>query len=68
MVFVNIIYWATMGPDLLQYARMGSKGVNPTQEEIAEFFAMGKPLGRLMDRFSLLALFARLKKKLRQGQ
>jgi hypothetical protein len=42
---------------------MGPKGISPTQEEIADFFAMGKPLGRLMDRYSILAFIGRLGKK-----
>ncbi len=63
MVICNIIYWYTMSPELIQYARMGPKGISPTQEEIADFFAMGKPLGRLMDRYSILAFIGRLRKK-----
>ncbi|MFO7651284.1 MAG: hypothetical protein R6X13_08120, partial [bacterium] len=63
MALCNLVYWYTMSPELIQYARMGPKGISPTQEEIADFFAMGKPLGRLMDRFSILALIARLKKR-----
>jgi acyl phosphate:glycerol-3-phosphate acyltransferase len=63
MVMCNIIYWYTMSPELIQYAKMGPKGISPTQEEIADFFAMGKPLGRLMDRYSILAFIGRLRKK-----
>jgi len=62
MVLCNVIYWWTMSPELIQYARMGPKGISPTQEEIADFFAMGKPLGRTMDRFSILALIALLRR------
>jgi glycerol-3-phosphate acyltransferase PlsY len=63
MVLANAIYWYTMSPELIQYARMGPKGISPTQEEIADFFAMGKPLGRTMDNYSILALIRRLRKK-----
>jgi glycerol-3-phosphate acyltransferase PlsY len=63
MLLANVIYWYTMSPELIQYARMGPKGISPTQEEIADFFAMGKPLGRVMDRFSILALVARLRRR-----
>jgi hypothetical protein len=63
MVLANAIYWCTMSPELIQYARMGPKGISPTQEEIADFLAMGKPLGRMMDRYSILALIGRLRKK-----
>ncbi len=62
MLLCNLVYWYTLAPELIQYARMGAKGASPTQEEIADFFAMGKPLGRLMDRYSILALVGRLKK------
>jgi len=68
MVISNIIYWYTMSPELIQYAKMGPKGISPTQEEIADFFAMGKPLGRAMDRLSILALVARAAKKRGQNQ
>jgi hypothetical protein len=60
MVFVNVVYWWTMSPELLQYARMEG---NPSQEEIGEFFAMGARLGRFMDKYSILGLVARRKRR-----
>lgn len=63
MALCNVVYWYTMSPELIQYAKMGPKGISPTQEEIADFFAMGKPLGRVMDRYSILALVAKLKRR-----
>jgi glycerol-3-phosphate acyltransferase PlsY len=60
MVFVNAIYWWTMSPELLQYARMEG---NPSQEEIGEFFAMGARLGRFMDKYSILGLVARRRRR-----
>jgi glycerol-3-phosphate acyltransferase PlsY len=60
MVFANIVYWWTISPELIQYAKMEG---SPTQEEIGEFYAMGKGLGRLMDRYSILGLISRLRQK-----
>jgi glycerol-3-phosphate acyltransferase PlsY len=60
MIFVNIVYWWTMSPELLQYARMEG---DPTQEEIGEFLAMGEGLGRFMDNYSILGLIARHRRK-----
>lgn len=62
IVFVNAIYWITMSPELGQYFKYRKKGINPSQEKLAEFLGMGKGLGRIMDRFSLSALFLREKK------
>jgi glycerol-3-phosphate acyltransferase PlsY len=59
MVFVNAIYWMSMMPELGQYFEYQKKGINPSQEDLAEFLGMGKGLGRIMDRYSLSALFAK---------
>ena len=59
MAFVNAIYWISMMPELGQYFEYRKKGIDPSQEELAEFLGMGKGLGRIMDRFSLTALFSR---------
>jgi glycerol-3-phosphate acyltransferase PlsY len=59
MVFVNAIYWISMMPELGQYFEYQKKGINPSQEDLAEFLGMGKGLGRIMDRYSLSALFAK---------
>jgi glycerol-3-phosphate acyltransferase PlsY len=64
MVFANIIFWATISPELLQYARMEG---SPTQEEIGEFYAMGAGLGRVMDRYSIIGVISRLRQKRSQG-
>lgn len=64
ILFANAIYWTTMSGELIQYVRLSRSGVDLSQEQIADLFAMGKPLGRLMDRFSLLAFYkGRGKKK-----
>lgn len=49
-----------MRPELGQYFQYRKKGINPSQEDLTDFLGMGKGLGRIMDRFSLSALFAKL--------
>lgn len=62
MIFVNVIYWYTMVPELSQYFKL--EGVaSPSQEELGRFLSMGKGLGRFMDRYSLPALWSRLRGK-----
>ena len=63
IVFVNIIYWYTMSPELRQYFELEKKGVDPSQEEIAEFLGMGMGLGRALDRFGLIGLLRRIRGK-----
>ena len=60
ILFVNAIYWITMSPELGQYFAYKKKGIEPSEEDIAEFMGMGKGLGRIMDRFSISALLAKL--------
>jgi glycerol-3-phosphate acyltransferase PlsY len=59
IVGANIVYWYSMRPELSQYFRYQGQGVAPTQEELAEFMAMGTGLGRFMDRYSIPALVRR---------
>ncbi len=59
MVFVNIVYWIAMAPDLKQYFQFRDAAIDPTQEELAGFLGMGVRLGRLLDRYSLPALWSR---------
>jgi len=66
IVFVNAVYWITMRPELGQYFEYRKKGINPSQEALADFLGMGKGLGRMMDRFSLSALFTKLHGKTRE--
>jgi len=63
IVFANIVYWTTMSPELGQYFEYSKKGINPSQEDLADFLGMGKGLGRIMDRFSLTALLAKISRK-----
>jgi glycerol-3-phosphate acyltransferase PlsY len=59
MIFVNVVYWIAMTPDLKQYFQFKDAAIDPTQEELAGFLGMGVRLGRLLDRYSLPALWAR---------
>lgn len=59
MIFVNVVYWIAMAPDLKQYFQFKDEAIDPTQEELAGFLGMGERLGRLLDRYSLPALWAR---------
>jgi glycerol-3-phosphate acyltransferase PlsY len=61
MVFVNVVYWVAMAPDLKQYFQFKDAAIDPTQEELAGFLGMGERLGRLLDRYSLPALWSRLR-------
>ena len=63
MAFVNVIYWIAMTPDLKQYFQFKDAAIDPTQEELAEFLGMGARLGRLLDRYSLPALWSRLRRR-----
>jgi hypothetical protein len=52
-----------MRPELWQYFEYTKKCINPSQEDLADFLGMGEGLGRIMDRFSLTALFAKISRK-----
>lgn len=63
MVFIFGVYLIALRPDLEQYAKFRRQKEAPTQEDIAEFLAMGRRLGRFMDRYSLLALIRHMRSK-----
>jgi glycerol-3-phosphate acyltransferase PlsY len=60
MLFVNVIYWSSMLPELRQYFKLKDAEA-PTEEELGGFLAMGESLGRFMDRYSLPALWTKLR-------
>ena len=65
-VFVNLIYWGKMIPELAQFYRILKLGGLGTQEEVAGDMAMGIKLGRFLDRYgapSLVRRFLRYFKK-----
>lgn len=59
ILFVNLIYWLAMRPELQQYAALRGAGTEPSQEEIGGSFGMGRGLGRVLDNYNLRALWAR---------
>jgi acyl phosphate:glycerol-3-phosphate acyltransferase len=58
-VFINLIYWWKMSPELAQFLKILKQGGLSTQEEVAGDLAMGMRLGRFMDRYSLPSLLKR---------
>jgi glycerol-3-phosphate acyltransferase PlsY len=56
MVSVNAFYWIAVTPELRQFFQLQSVGPPPSQEELADMLAMGRRLGRFIDRYSLRAL------------
>jgi len=63
ILFVNLIFWTSMRPELSQLFAYLKTGASPTQEEIDTFLGMGGKLGRFMDRNSLPGLIGRLRRK-----
>ncbi len=59
IVFVNLVYWYAMSPELKEYFELGKKDINPSQEEIAEFLGMGAKLGHTLDTYSWWSLIGR---------
>lgn len=63
ILFANGVYWTTMSGELRQYFRLSRSGVELSQEQIADLFAMGKPLGHFMDHSSLLAIWRKRQRR-----
>jgi glycerol-3-phosphate acyltransferase PlsY len=59
MVFINIAYWIAMSPEIKQYFEFADQDEAPTQEELSQFWGMGGAIGRVLDRYSIPALFKR---------
>jgi glycerol-3-phosphate acyltransferase PlsY len=62
MLVVNGLYWTSMIPELRQYLILLREGEPMSQEEIAGRFAMGRSMGRWMDRFGLVGRWERRKR------
>lgn len=60
-VTVVLLYFAALASELKQYVRLKLEHTFPTQEAVADFLAMGKSMGRFMDRYSLFALYHRIR-------
>lgn len=59
ILFVVGLYLWAMRPELGQYAQMRGAGTDPTNEEIAIEFGMGRRLGRALDRHAPLPRITR---------
>lgn len=58
MLLANFLYFFSMHKDLQKYRDLRrKKGYRFTEEEVSRFIMMGSHLGRMLDRFSLYALF-----------
>lgn len=60
IIFVNLVYWISMMPELKQAFDLQAGGAMPSQQELASFLGMGENLGRVLDRYSLPAVLKRL--------
>jgi len=60
VLVADLVYLAAMRPELSQYGAMRTKGTDPSNEEIAIEFGMGRSLGRALDRWGLLPRLARM--------
>lgn len=60
-VFAVATYLVAMRPELTQYLAMQGGSHEPTNEEIADEFGMGAPLGRAIDRYGLPGLLRRMR-------
>lgn len=63
-IFINIIYWVKMIPELSQFIRILKKGGLSTQEEVAGDMAMGRILGRFLDQYGAPSLARKMGKKI----
>jgi acyl phosphate:glycerol-3-phosphate acyltransferase len=66
-VFINLIYWWKMRPELAQFLKILKQGGLSTQEEVAGDLAMGMRLGRFLDRYSLPSLLKRVLRSVRKN-
>lgn len=66
-VFINLIYWWKMSPELAQFLKILKQGGLSTQEEVAGDLAMGMRLGRFLDRYSLPSLLKRVLRLVRKN-
>ncbi len=58
-IMINLIYWVKMAPELTQFVRILKEGGLSTQEEVAGDMAMGRRLGRFLDKYGAPSLLRR---------
>jgi glycerol-3-phosphate acyltransferase PlsY len=64
-IMINLIYWLKMMPELTQFVRILREGGLSTQEEVAGDMAMGRRLGRFLDKYGAPSLLRRAANTLR---
>lgn len=57
------LYFFSLRKELQQYFRFKREGTFPSQEVVADVLAMGKGMGRFMDRYSIFAAYHRIRRK-----
>lgn len=64
MAVVNFFFWLSQRKDLLRFRDLKkNKGLEFSEEDVSQFILMGKTPGRMLDRYSLPAIFRRLSGK-----
>ena len=67
MILINFFFWFSMRKDLSRFIELKKKkGIEFTEEDVSEFILMGKSLGRALDRYSLYAVYKKLKNRPRK--
>jgi glycerol-3-phosphate acyltransferase PlsY len=59
MIFVNIVYWIAMLPEIKLYFSSLGQGQVLTQEEMSRLWGMGGQIGKILDRHSIPAFLKR---------
>jgi glycerol-3-phosphate acyltransferase PlsY len=64
MILINFFFWLSMRKDLLRFIELKKKkGIEFTEEDVSQFILMGKSLGRALDRYSLYAVYKKLRNR-----
>jgi glycerol-3-phosphate acyltransferase PlsY len=67
MILINFFFWFSMRKDLSHFMELKKKkGMKFTEEDVSEFILMGKSLGRALDKYSLFAVYKKLKNRSRK--
>lgn len=67
MILINFFFWLSMRKDLLRFIELKKKkGIEFTEEDVSQFILMGKSLGRALDRYSVYAVYKKLKNRPRK--
>jgi glycerol-3-phosphate acyltransferase PlsY len=68
MILINFFFWFSMRKDLSHFMELKKKkGMKFTEEDVSEFILMGRSLGRALDKYSLFAVYKKLKNRSRKN-